>query len=176
MNEPGYVPGITINNAIPAQVQTIVGGVKVGFSPKKDAEYSCEELVLEFIKGAKFQLRMCDYEFTSETIAEALIEAKSKGIDVQIVSDHQAGLLPASLNRKCAAAGIPIRLDKHYHIFHHKFIVRDGVDVETGSFNYTVNATEHNAENSIVLFNQPEIAKIYLARWAIHWDESEAIV
>ena len=69
-------------------------------------------------------------------------------------------------------AGIPLRPDRHYAIFHHKFIVIDGATLETGSFNYTTAAIKHNAENAIVLWNAPTIAEAYAAEWQRLWGES----
>ena len=69
-------------------------------------------------------------------------------------------------------AGIPVRLDHHYAIFHHKFLVIDSGTLETGSFNYTTAAIKHNAENAIVLWNSPSIAEAYATEWQRLWNES----
>jgi phosphatidylserine/phosphatidylglycerophosphate/cardiolipin synthase-like enzyme len=55
---------------------------------------------------------------------------------------------------------------------HNKFMVIDGVTVETGSFNYTSAAVKSIAENAIVIRNAPDIAKIYAAEWTRLWDEA----
>jgi phosphatidylserine/phosphatidylglycerophosphate/cardiolipin synthase-like enzyme len=73
-----------------------------------------------------------------------------------------------------AAAGIPVRVDYRYAIMHSKFIVVDGVTVETGSFNYTTAAEEHNAENVLVLRADPQVAEQYEQNWQGMWNESEA--
>jgi phosphatidylserine/phosphatidylglycerophosphate/cardiolipin synthase-like enzyme len=56
---------------------------------------------------------------------------------------------------------------------HNKFLVVDGMTVETGSFNYTNAAEEKNAENVIILRSHRDIAEQYLTRWQELWDESE---
>ena len=71
------------------------------------------------------------------------------------------------------SAGIPIRLDERYAIHHHKFMVIDGVTLETGSFNYTTAAVKHNAENALVLWNVPQIAQVYAKEWERLWEESK---
>jgi phosphatidylserine/phosphatidylglycerophosphate/cardiolipin synthase-like enzyme len=54
-----------------------------------------------------------------------------------------------------------------------KFLVIDGVHVQTGSFNYTKSAEERNAENVIVLWNQPAVASAYLREWDRLWLEAD---
>ena len=56
---------------------------------------------------------------------------------------------------------------------HNKFIVVDGVTVETGSFNFTHAAEFANAENVIVLREFPEVAAKYSAEWNRLWNESD---
>jgi len=69
-------------------------------------------------------------------------------------------------------SGIPTRIDSKYPIMHSKFIVVDGVTVQTGSLNYT-NAAEKNAENIIILRDNAEVARQYYEEWKRLWDESE---
>ena len=52
-------------------------------------------------------------------------------------------------------------------------MVIDGVNVETGSFNYTTAAEKKNAENVLVLRSDPTVAKQYLTEWERLWSESE---
>ena len=56
---------------------------------------------------------------------------------------------------------------------HDKFIVVDGVTVETGSFNFTSAAERSNAENVVVLRGVPDVAAKYEENWAKLWGESE---
>jgi phosphatidylserine/phosphatidylglycerophosphate/cardiolipin synthase-like enzyme len=89
------------------------------------------------------------------------------------VADWKASHDRFSQIRVLSDAGIPVRLDEHYAIFHHKFLVIDGVTLETGSFNYTTAAVKHNAENALVLWNVPQIAEIYAKEWKRLWEESK---
>jgi phosphatidylserine/phosphatidylglycerophosphate/cardiolipin synthase-like enzyme len=52
-------------------------------------------------------------------------------------------------------------------------MVIDGVDVETGSFNYTSAAVQRNAENALLLWDVPQIAKVYADEWERMWEESK---
>ncbi len=50
--------------------------------------------------------------------------------------------------------------------------VKDGNTVITGSFNFTKNAEENNAENLLVI-RSPELAAKYTANWNAHYAHSE---
>lgn len=129
-------------------------------------------IVEKAIGAAKSEILIACYEFTSRDIAEALESAAHRGVKVRVVADWKAAHDRFSQTGILREAGIPVRLDHRYAIFHHKFIVVDGATLETGSFNYTTAAIKHNAENAIVLWDAPTIAEAYATEWQRLWDES----
>lgn len=141
----------------------------LGFSPGGTSL----TVVLKAISSAKSTLLVACYEFTSRDIAEAIESAAHRGIKVRIVADYKASLQKYSQVSILKSAGIPVRLDDHYSIHHHKFMVIDSVSVETGSFNYTTAAIKHNAENALVLWNIPPLAKQYATEFERLWSESQ---
>jgi len=141
---------------------------EVGFSPGGSALTVVEKA----IHAARSEILMACYEFTSRDIAEALEAAAHHGVKVRIVADWKAAHDRYSQITILGDAGIPVRLDRHYAIHHHKFMVIDGLDLETGSFNYTTAAIKHNAENALVLWNVPRIARTYAGEWERLWEES----
>jgi phosphatidylserine/phosphatidylglycerophosphate/cardiolipin synthase-like enzyme len=141
----------------------------LGFSPGG----SSLDIVLKAISSAKSTLDIACYEFTARDIAAALEAAAHRGIKVRVVADYKAAHNRYSQIPVLKAAGIPVRLDDHYAIFHHKFMVIDSVSVETGSFNYTTAAIEHNAENALVLWNILPIATRYTTEFEHLWAESQ---
>jgi phosphatidylserine/phosphatidylglycerophosphate/cardiolipin synthase-like enzyme len=52
-------------------------------------------------------------------------------------------------------------------------MVLDGKTVITGSFNFTKNAEEGNAENLLVISNAPDLAQRYAANWKEHLGHSQ---
>jgi phosphatidylserine/phosphatidylglycerophosphate/cardiolipin synthase-like enzyme len=141
----------------------------LGFSP---GGFSLE-VVLKAISSTKSTLLVACYEFTSRDIAAALEAAAHHGIKVRVVADFKVAHDRYSQIPILKAAGIPVRLDAHYAIHHHKFMVIDSVSVETGSFNYTTSAIEHNAENALVLWNVQPIATRYTTEFERLWSESD---
>jgi len=141
----------------------------VGFSPSGTALAVVEKA----IAASKSEILMACYEFTSREIAEALEAAAHRGVKVKIVADWKASHDRFSQIGILEDAGIPVRLDRRYAIHHNKFMVVDETTLETGSFNYTSAAVQHNAENALVLWNVPQIAEIYAKEWERLWEESK---
>ena len=71
-----------------------------------------------------------------------------------------------------ANSGIPVLIDGKHPIAHNKIIIIDGETVITGSFNFTKQAEEHNAENLLVIHDSG-LAQRYLANWHDHEAHSE---
>lgn len=66
---------------------------------------------------------------------------------------------------------IPVRLNGRYAIQHNKFMVIDGITTQTGSFNFTSSAIRRNAENTIVIWNEPTTAQAYQQEFNRLWIE-----
>ena len=130
-------------------------------------------MVLKAISSAKTTLLVACYEFTSRDIAEGIEQAAHQGVKVRIIADAKAARDKYSQISILISAGVPVRLDAHYAIHHHKFLVIDSTSIETGSFNYTSSAISRNAENALVLWNVPNLAADYTKEWERLWEESQ---
>jgi phosphatidylserine/phosphatidylglycerophosphate/cardiolipin synthase-like enzyme len=116
---------------------------------------------------------MAAYSFTSKDVARALVDANRRGVDVRVVLDDSQKSERYTGATFLANTGIPTRTSSRYAIMHNKFLVIDGEHVQTGSFNYTISAQQRNAENVIVLWNQPAIAAAYGREWQRLWREAD---
>jgi phosphatidylserine/phosphatidylglycerophosphate/cardiolipin synthase-like enzyme len=140
---------------------------QVAFSPDRGAT----ALVVKTIGEAKQTIRVAAYSFTSKPIAEALLDAHKRGIDVEVVVDKSNATDRYTAATLLANQGVPVRVDYRYSIMHDKFVVVDGTTVEEGSFNFTNAAEKSNAENVLVLHDAGVAAK-YSAEWERLWAES----
>jgi phosphatidylserine/phosphatidylglycerophosphate/cardiolipin synthase-like enzyme len=143
----------------------------LGFSPGG----SSLQVVLSGIRQAKTEILVAAYGFTSKDIATALLDARQRGVRIQIVADRKANERKYSATTFLANKGIPVRLNGQYAIHHHKFMVIDGRHVETGSFNYSQAAVKSNAENALLLWNVPALAVRYRTEWQRLWAESQPL-
>lgn len=127
----------------------------------------CTALVVHELEQAKRQVRVLAYSFTSDAIADALVAAAKRGVDVQVVLDKSNRTGRYTDAPELDQAHVPVTIDAAHAIAHNKVIVIDGTTVLTGSFNFTVAAEAHNAENMLVL-RSAELAAQYLANWELH--------
>ncbi|MDI1299775.1 phospholipase D family protein [Methylotenera sp.] len=140
--------------------------IEVAFSPREGAQ----DLVIKVIDSSKKSLRLSAYSLTSVPVVKALIAAKKRGIDVAVVADYKQnismdnGAGRAALNL-LVLNGIQTKVISIYPIHHDKFIVADGVNVETGSFNYSKAAEYSNSENVIVVWDDAKLASQYIEHW-----------
>jgi phosphatidylserine/phosphatidylglycerophosphate/cardiolipin synthase-like enzyme len=139
------------------------------FSPKG----GCTQAVLDALGSAKNTVLVQAYSFTSAPIAKALVDAHKRGVVVQVILDKSQRTERYSSATFLSNEGIPVFIDAVHNIAHNKVMVLDGKTVITGSFNFTKNAEEGNAENLLVISNAPEIAQRYTANWKEHLGHSE---
>lgn len=127
-------------------------------------------LILKVIDSAQKQILVAAYAFTNRDITRELIRVhKEKGVQVFVVADEKENQKYTSLGY-LVRAGIPVRLNNHYAIMHNKFMVVDGITLQTGSFNYTQTAVTENAENVLVNWNFYDEAQNYTNDWSALWN------
>lgn len=142
----------------------------MGFSP----DGSAERLVLRAIDGAQRSIRVAAYVFTASAVTKALVAAHKRGVEVRVLLDWRANFEDERRYARHAIgalvlAGVPVRTIDVYPIFHDKYMVIDDRTVQTGSYNYTVAAARHNAENALVVWNDPALAQAYDHDWEANW-------
>ncbi|OAN44498.1 phospholipase D family protein [Magnetospirillum moscoviense] len=142
--------------------------IDVCFNPGQD----CTGKVVEAIGTARRTILVQAYSFTSPPIAQALVQAKKRGVDVRAVLDKSQRTEKYSGADFLVNGGVPVQIDASHAIAHNKVMVLDGGTVITGSFNFTKAAQERNAENLLVI-HDPELAAQYESNWRKHAGHSE---
>ena len=143
--------------------------IEVYFSPKG----GCTDAVVREIEAAQSMILVQAYSFTSPPIAKALVEAHKRGVRVQAILDRSAEKDNYSEADFLAQMGVPTAIDAKHSIAHNKIMILDGRVVLTGSFNFTRQAEDHNAENLLVI-RSPQLAELYAANWQSHAEHSDA--
>ena len=123
--------------------------------------------IREMVAKASKTIRVSAYHFKSKEVADMLIAAAGRGIDVAAVVDDKNVESKKHQIREAAEGGVRMFIDGTHHTHHHKYIVVDNEWVETGSFNYNDHAEFDNAENLIVV-RSPKMAAQYLKNWEEH--------
>lgn len=109
----------------------------------------CESAVVGAINLSQKSVYICMYSLFSQNVADALLKAKKRGVDVRIVMDRlQAGSSP--LTDFFIKNKFNFKWTNGYSgrgVMHHKFGIFDGKLVNTGSFNWSGSAENNNLEN-----------------------------
>ena len=152
-----------------------LGTVQVAFTPGDDAA----ALVIAAIREARQQIRVQAFSFTHRAIADALIAAHQRGVDVALIADsEQTDRISTSVVRYVAAAGVPVYLDAGHASAHSKVMVIDADSapvIITGSYNFTHAAQYRNAENLLVLRGNQALAQAYAVNWRHHREHATAL-
>ncbi len=135
--------------------------IEVYFSP----EDSTLEHLLAVIDTAQESIYFLAYSFTSDQIAQALIERAGVGVTVSGVLDKdQYHSNSGTEYNTLSNAGLDVRLDGNSRLMHHKVLIIDRQIVITGSYNFSNNAEHNNDENTLIIHNR-DIATLYLAEF-----------
>lgn len=155
--------------AAPPVPNTSHGTVQYAFTPGARAD----AMIVAAIASARQQVLVQAYSFTHRRIADALVGARSRGIDVAVIADHDQTRSNAStVIRDITRSGVPVLLDSLHAAAHNKVIVIDAGDqdcaVVTGSYNFTYNAQHRNAENAVILRGNPPLCDAFRDNWLHH--------
>ncbi|MGE0542866.1 MAG: phosphatidylserine/phosphatidylglycerophosphate/cardiolipin synthase family protein [Dehalococcoidia bacterium] len=125
-------------------------------TPPSGSSGRLDERLVEIIDAAQQSVDVAAYDFGLQNVADALIRARDRGVDVRIVTDTDN--LENEPLQAAAKAGIPIVDDQRGALMHHKFAVIDGRIVVTGAWNFAERDTfRHN--NNTVVFDSAALAR-----------------
>ena len=135
----------------------------------------CTDAIVHALGEATRTILVQAYSFTSAPIAKALLDAHTRGVQVQVILDKSQRTEKYSSADFLANQGVPTMIDADHAIAHNKVIIIDGELVITGSFNFTKSAQEKNAEN-VLIIRDPALAAEYVKNWDTHRQHSQPYV
>ncbi len=145
------------------------GTIDVYFSPRGGAT----EAIVREIASARSEILVQAYSFTSAPIAKALLDARKRGVRVEVVLDRSQRKEKYTSADFLLHGGIDTYIDSRHAISHNKIMIIDRITLITGSFNFTKAAEEKNAENLLVMKNNRPLADRYILNFAEHRNHSE---
>ena len=124
-----------------------------------------DERFVQFVDASTRSLDVAAYEFDLENVAQAMVRARDRGVAIRMVTDTDTvNAVRDEATQKALKivrdAGITIVPDERSAIMHHKFAVRDGEEIWTGSWNLTVGDT-YRLNNNAVRMRSSELASAY---------------
>jgi phosphatidylserine/phosphatidylglycerophosphate/cardiolipin synthase-like enzyme len=146
------------------------GTIDVYFSPRGGAMHA----IVNELDNSKKEILVQAYSFTSAEIIKALVRAHKRGVLVEVIIDKsQASGKKYTSADYLAHAGIPTYIDSAHAIAHNKIMIIDRGTLMTGSFNFTKAAEEKNAENLLVIKDNPGLLQRYARNYEEHRGHSE---
>ena len=146
------------------------------FSPQG----KCSNYILREIDTAKHELLVAVYAFTSDDLAGALVQARKRGVAVQVVVDREFDRLNDNSKSKfLEGQKIAVRRiagamsspgEKDSGLMHQKFAVIDRRVVFTGSYNWTHSAESRNDENLLMFRDAGPLADEYRKAFLRLWE------
>ena len=117
---------------------------------------NCAAMITNAIDKATTSVHVQAYRITNHIIIDALKNAKLKGLDVIVIVDKSAKKEAKELLND----GLPLFVDYVPKIAHNKIIIIDDKYYISGSFNFTENAQNRNAENALLIRDKRTV-KLY---------------
>ena len=145
----------------------------VNVSNPEDWQSSVAGRLIEKINAAQSSIHIAAFEFNLTPVAEALIAAKQRGVDIRWVTDDEHGLEADEEPdhgqfAMLQDAGIEVRSDTRSALMHNKFWIFDGQIVWSGSTNVTENGV-FDQDNNVIVIQSPELAAIYEREFQEMW-------
>ena len=143
----------------PYQVVEVDGRqIEVYFSP----DDGTAARLLELIRGAQESIHFLAFSFTSDDLAEALIDQTRAGLAVSgVVEESQANTNQGAEYARLRSAGVDVHFDGNPANMHHKVIIIDEKIVVTGSYNFSASAEKRNDENTLII-HDPQLAAAFM--------------
>ena len=124
--------------------------------------------IIDLTEQAEKSIQVASFTFSNEKIADELIKAQARGINVTILIESKQRNVMGSQYQRLKDFGLNIKLDGNKYNMHHKFMVIDGKIVVTGSPNFTLSGFNKNDEN-ILIVHDKKIAKEFLEEFDALW-------
>jgi phosphatidylserine/phosphatidylglycerophosphate/cardiolipin synthase-like enzyme len=144
--------------------------VTAHFSPKG----GCQAAIVQELKKARREILVLAYSFTADPITYALVDAKKRGVHVDIVLDKSNEVERYSDLRIFLEQGLAPTIDHNHAIAHNKVMIIDGKTLVTGSYNFTKQAEDENAENMLIFKGHAELVRLYRQNFLAHKGHSKA--
>jgi len=141
---------------------------KVFFSPKDQLA----DRLIEMIRNEEKSIKMAIYSMTHLGIAKALVEAKERGVAIEVIVDPFSVKNRSSIHRLVAGhvplfvwdLGIRMSGKRKRGRMHDKFCIFGDSLVWTGSFDFTQDANSMHQENAVALDSR-QVAQKFLAQF-----------
>jgi len=167
---PKELPGVS--SIIPEVKSAQSSGAISTLFTKTGTDVEAE--LIKHINAAYTSIDVALFELNLTKVAQAIIEAKARGVAVRVVTDDEHGRekdlkLGHGQFAMLDEANIEVKDDNRGALMHNKFWIFDSQRVWTGSTNITSNGTQRN-NNNVLIMDGPAIVQVYQREFDEMWD------
>lgn len=140
----------------------------------------CSNYIIRELEQAKKEILVAVYAFTNDELANAMVQARKRGVSVQVVVDREFDIgNQKSKGKFLEAQRILLKrlsgirsstAEKEAGLMHQKFAVIDRRLVLTGSYNWTYSADALNDENLLLFRDAGPLAEEYRKAFFRLWE------
>ncbi len=156
-----------VSSAVAVETVKGISSADFYFSPRG----GLVEAVIKEIDSAGSRIVVHAHSFPSYEIAKALADAKKRGVKVIVLVDRSQKKEKDTTAFVLGKAEILIYIDSDHVVANNNVMIIDGDVVITGSFNFTKEAEEKNAENMLII-RSSKVAALYLKNFDRHMAHS----
>jgi phosphatidylserine/phosphatidylglycerophosphate/cardiolipin synthase-like enzyme len=172
MTQTWILIGIGFTGAVALMIWLRVASRRLGWLPSFTVHFSpkggCQDALVKEIKRARREILVQAYSFTADPITLSLVEAKKRGVHVEIVLDRSNEVERHTELNVLLDHGLAPLIDANHPIAHNKVMIIDRKVVATGSFNFTNQAEHENAENLLLIKGHADLVKSYRDNFQVH--------
>jgi phosphatidylserine/phosphatidylglycerophosphate/cardiolipin synthase-like enzyme len=145
---------------------------------------SVAQRIVDFIEPARHTLELALYDVRlpgpiGDEVADSIRAAQQRGVKVRLVynQDHKNPIPvpppPSTEPQILETLGVPIKpIPGFRDLMHHKYVIRDGHDLWTGSMNWTLDSWTRQ-ENVIAVVSDPGVTRAYIQNFEELWRRAE---
>lgn len=158
------------------KISTDIGVIETYFCPDDCSINSNGGIyrIIELARNARESVKIASFSFTHEGLADELIKADIRGINVSVLMESKQRNVQNSQYKRLKDFGISIRVDGNKYNMHNKFVVIDGSIVVTGSPNHSSGGNDVNDENMLVIHNK-KLASMFIKEFNDMFDDGSAV-
>lgn len=124
--------------------------------------------IIPLINNAKNYIYIPAFIITHDELAQALIKAKSRHVNVKLIIDATSPSAQRSKVKFLRASGIPVKVENYAGKVHSKSIIIDDKYIVSGSMNFSNSGENKNDENCLIIEDE-RLAKYYKGFFEYLW-------
>jgi phosphatidylserine/phosphatidylglycerophosphate/cardiolipin synthase-like enzyme len=163
-----FLPSVALIVGLPVSAIAADSGIRVCYSPKG----GCTDVVVKQLNNAQQSIRIQACSFKSKPIADALLNAKQRGVKIEAILDKSQRIDRRGHGNILAPASIRVLAEAYPAAPLEKVIVIDNKTALTGSFQFARADAQLNRDVLLVVHDQALVDK-HARDWQEHEGHSE---